>query len=111
MLRGFVQIEVVRPAGDDELLSVALLDRVEGHAVGAGPWRRYPAKLRTRASPINTAGRCCASITPGGHGVYANVELAKPGTGDGGLRHSGYSRTPGDGGAAWTNGREGHDRK
>ena len=36
---------------------------------------------RTRASLMNTAGRCCASITPDGSGVYANVELPKPETG------------------------------
>ena len=52
-------------------------------------WRegpsRYPETVamitRTRASLMNTAGRCCASITPDGSGVYANVELAKPETG------------------------------
>ena len=32
---------------------------------------------RTRASLMNKAGRCCASITPDGSGVYANVELAR----------------------------------
>ena len=57
--------------------SVARLDRVEGHPVGAGPWRRYTSKLRPRASPLNTAGRCCASVAPDGSGVYANVELAR----------------------------------
>ena len=32
---------------------------------------------RTRASLMNTAGRCCASSTPDGSGAYANVELAR----------------------------------
>ena len=77
VLRGSCRTKSFRPAGDDELQSVARLDRVEGHAVGAGPWRRYPAKLRTRASPVNAAGRCCASIAPDGSGSLANVELAR----------------------------------
>ena len=66
-------------------------------------WREGPSQFpetvamitRKRASPVNTAGRCCASITPDGSGVYANVELAKPETGSAvagdGFRYGGCS--------------------
>ena len=96
VLRGSCRTKSFRPAGDDELQSVARLDRVDGHPVGAGPWRRYPAKLRTRASPVNAAGnaagRCCSSITPDGSGVHANVETRdRVCRGRDGFRHSGYS--------------------